>query len=261
MAIEDYYHKKYADFKDGISFLNEDQILQINSQEAAQANYEQIKLPLILKDETRPLRKELVSKIFVYDSEDEIRLNKISVLSVSYPIKPFEKLNEVLSRSAESFECRNADWNIQNKPDCIEILQPPASILGSYNNESEVDTEKSEQKMDEVVQFIETLVTKKNSKVVLYNSNFQAWIIDYLEKLKKAILTDRKEKANNKTKGCNIGRKDVDSDWEDSDENEQGRTSNDDRSDSLNPNNSAYDAAQDNHSNQLNPNNSRYQGE
>lgn len=39
------------------------------------------------------------------------------------------------------------------------------------------------------------------------------------------------------------------------------RIPNDDRSDSMNPNNDAYDYAQDNHANQLNPNNERYQGE
>jgi hypothetical protein len=39
-----------------------------------------------------------------------------------------------------------------------------------------------------------------------------------------------------------------------------GRTPNDDRSDSLNPNNDAYSSSQDNRSDQLNPNNERYQG-
>ena len=38
------------------------------------------------------------------------------------------------------------------------------------------------------------------------------------------------------------------------------RTPNDDRSDSMNPNNDAYDASIDNHANQLNPNNDAYQG-
>jgi len=38
-----------------------------------------------------------------------------------------------------------------------------------------------------------------------------------------------------------------------------GRTPNDDRSDSLNPNNDAYQASMDNQSNQLNPNNDAYQ--
>jgi hypothetical protein len=38
------------------------------------------------------------------------------------------------------------------------------------------------------------------------------------------------------------------------------RSSNDDRSDSMNPNNDAYDDSMDNHSNQLNPNNDAYQG-
>lgn len=39
------------------------------------------------------------------------------------------------------------------------------------------------------------------------------------------------------------------------------RTANDDRSDSMNPNNDKYDDSQDNRSNQLNPNNDRYQGD
>ena len=36
---------------------------------------------------------------------------------------------------------------------------------------------------------------------------------------------------------------------------------NDDRSNSMNPNNSVYYASYDNRSNQLNPNNSEYQGD
>jgi hypothetical protein len=39
-----------------------------------------------------------------------------------------------------------------------------------------------------------------------------------------------------------------------------GRTSNDDRSDSMNPNNDAYWDSLDNHADQLNPNNDAYQG-
>jgi hypothetical protein len=40
-----------------------------------------------------------------------------------------------------------------------------------------------------------------------------------------------------------------------------GRTANDDRSDSMNPNNDSYWDSLDNHANQLNPNNDAYQGE
>jgi hypothetical protein len=41
---------------------------------------------------------------------------------------------------------------------------------------------------------------------------------------------------------------------------QMSRTANDDRSDSMNPNNENYDDSQDNRSDQLNPNNDRYQG-
>ena len=40
-----------------------------------------------------------------------------------------------------------------------------------------------------------------------------------------------------------------------------GRTPNDDRSDSKNPNNPANQASEDNRSDQLNPNNPEYKGE
>jgi len=39
-----------------------------------------------------------------------------------------------------------------------------------------------------------------------------------------------------------------------------GRSSNDDRSDSKNPNNPSYHASVDNRADQLNPNNERHQG-
>ena len=38
----------------------------------------------------------------------------------------------------------------------------------------------------------------------------------------------------------------------------KGRTPNDDRSDSMNPNNPAYDASQDNRADQLNPDHEAY---
>ncbi len=41
----------------------------------------------------------------------------------------------------------------------------------------------------------------------------------------------------------------------------KNRSSNDDRSNSMNPNNSAYQAAVDNRSDQLNPNNPEYKGD
>jgi len=40
-----------------------------------------------------------------------------------------------------------------------------------------------------------------------------------------------------------------------------GGRSNDDRSNSMNPNNDAYQASMDNHSDQLNPNNDEYDGD
>ena len=39
-----------------------------------------------------------------------------------------------------------------------------------------------------------------------------------------------------------------------------GGSSNDDHSESMDPNNDAYDDSMDNHSNQLNPDNDEYQG-
>jgi|GEM_PF-920739 len=47
--------------------------------------------------------------------------------------------------------------------------------------------------------------------------------------------------------------------WDDGDyDGESDRSPNDDRSDSMNPNNDTYQAAMDNHANQMNPNNDAY---
>jgi hypothetical protein len=48
-------------------------------------------------------------------------------------------------------------------------------------------------------------------------------------------------------------------DWDYGDE-DGGRSSNDDRSDSMNPNNDSYQASADNRSDQMNPNNDAYRG-
>jgi|WetSurMetagenome_2_1015567.scaffolds.fasta_scaffold00449_22 hypothetical protein len=47
-------------------------------------------------------------------------------------------------------------------------------------------------------------------------------------------------------------------DYEDDDHGDGGPSPNDDRSDSMNPNNDAYQAAMDNHADQMNPNNDAY---
>jgi len=50
----------------------------------------------------------------------------------------------------------------------------------------------------------------------------------------------------------------VNNDDDDSDNYNEGHSSNDDRSNSMNPNNDSYDASMDNRSDQMNPNNDAY---
>ena len=64
---------------------------------------------------------------------------------------------------------------------------------------------------------------------------------------------EKKEKKPVNTKVANRAPQDVD--YADD---VNGRSPNDDRSDSMNPNNDSYQAAMDNHSNQMNPNNDAY---
>ena len=49
-----------------------------------------------------------------------------------------------------------------------------------------------------------------------------------------------------------------DGDWDDYEDDDGSRTPNDDRSDSMNPENDSYQAAMDNHADQMNPNNDAY---
>lgn len=73
-------------------------------------------------------------------------------------------------------------------------------------------------------------------------------IKSYKGELPASTLNKHEEPQNRQS---NVADKDDDYD-------EGGRTPNDDRSDSMNPDNDAYQAAMDNRSDQMNPNNSAY---
>jgi hypothetical protein len=219
-------------------------------------------LPQILKDESKPVKKEITTKIFFEEDDDRDpeneedryigRLRRNQWLQIIYPIKPSVRIEEVLKRNAGWAESSSVEYaSARYRCDSIEI-QSPALF--------ENDTEKSEKKMMELVTEIEEKLAEKNRVVESYNYSFPIWLTDYLEKFKKLILKER-EDQNIRSKSSVAKESGNDFDQDDDYYDECGRTANDDRSDSLNPNNSAYQAAQDNHSNQLNPNNSRYQGD
>ena len=75
------------------------------------------------------------------------------------------------------------------------------------------------------------------------------------EKIKAEVLRQRRAAEERAAT-----REVTNSEWDDEDgwADAGDRSSNDDRSDSTNPNNDAYDAAMDNHANQMNPNNDVY---
>ena len=90
----------------------------------------------------------------------------------------------------------------------------------------------------------------RNRRITQSTDNFKTFLMDYIKDLKKALNEEKKVAT------CKPKVQQNDDSW-DYDE-DYGRFPNDDRSDSLNPNNPAYQASLDNRSNQLNPNNSRY---
>ncbi len=242
--------------------------MEINSKDMAQSLFEEIKLPYILKDESRPLRKEKISKIFFEEDadreeENEVdgffgRIRKSQWLIVIYPIKSSERVEEVLKRSVGWVESSSAEYaSARFEHNRIEIQSPVQVKWSPSNSEYDSDQAESEKKLNEMVQELEEKIAKKNQVVESYNCSFTIWLTDYLEKLKKTILKDQEEQK--KRKKSFVSRSGTNFDNDDYGDAYQ-RTPNDDRSDSLNPNNSAYQAAQDNHANQLNPNNSRYQG-
>jgi hypothetical protein len=74
-----------------------------------------------------------------------------------------------------------------------------------------------------------------------------------IEKAKQLRNTD--ETGEHLRQNSSSGNSDDDDDYNDTDE---GRSPNDDRSDSMNPNSDAYQASMDNRSDQMNPNNDAY---
>jgi hypothetical protein len=103
---------------------------------------------------------------------------------------------------------------------------------------------------------LESNIALKNQEIQKGNNLMVDELTRFIENMKLAIGKDRAKPERMTT----LSRKEK-AEGDDWDDDERERTANDDRSDSLNPNNPAYDAARDNRADQLNPNNPRYQGD
>lgn len=236
MSIRNYYDLKYYEARQEIGELSEDYLLGTDAADIVGSRFEKIRLPLLLKVDSDPVATKNMDRIEVEDDDGDLILHRRTVVRVSYHIKNFDRIEEVLNRTAD---VENYLPSVKYRKDCIEME------IGTTDD------------LDGNVAKLEENISSRNRLVENLDCSIEAWLTTYVDNLKKALLQDREERRKIETRPSKKDDND-DGDWDDD---RHERTPNDDRSDTLNPDNPAYDDARDNRSDQLNPNNPHYQGE
>lgn len=244
ISYSEYYATRIREAKWKIERLSDDDLLQINTDEMVKSFAEKYQLPLILKDETRSITAEPVNRRSVYEDDGDLDFRRWSAIRVSYPIKHFDKIEESLRYTPvsqiglEAFEDYEKGSIIIELADrgCAEPLKNDLA-LGTIGD-------------------LEEKILRKNQEIQSGNRSIVNVLTNFIENMKTAIRNDMSKPKNNQEQRAK--KEDEGGDWDDD---RHERSPNDDRSDTLNPNNPAYDDARDNRADQLNPNNPSYQGD
>jgi hypothetical protein len=252
MSIRGYYNRKYWDFQQEIGQLSEEDLIQKSTADLVKSYLNKISLPQVGRDEKKQITIKEITQVSVVDDDGDLSLRRGKFLRIYYPIQDFDRIEEVLNRMSDVEHPRG--WTDKYGRNCLEL-----DVGVMENSQEMVDSEEREKRVADSIKEVEENFDRRNRLVKGLNLGIEAWMTEYVDNLKKALIADReerKERESNRTKKRNSH--DDDGNWDD--DSEKRRTPNDDRSDTLNPNNPAYDAARDNRSNQLNPNNPRYHG-
>ena len=227
-----------------IGKLDEDSILQKTEDELVQPYFDKIKLPLTLRDEKRQVTTTEFKCVFVREDDSDLFLKRARIIHVLYPIQDYERIEETLSRDLDVEELC-----------CPVEYRRHSLVLGPISKE---EGEESQKYVAPNIEALEWNLKRRNQLVEKFNPSIKVWMTTYVTNLKKALLQERNKDKPPEPAG-NEKKEERDDDDRDDDDGHE-RTPNDDRSDSLNPNNESYDASMDNRSDQLNPNNPNYQG-
>jgi hypothetical protein len=228
-----------------IERLSDDEVLQINTEETTRYLVTKHQLPLIVKDANRSITTELVERRSVENDNGELFIRKWSAIRICYPVKHCERIEESLQYTPRTMISLEALEDYAEGSIILEVAMIEYRDDTSYEERAKIKTGD-----------LEGNIVLKNKEIQEGNNLMVDELTRFIENMKLAIGKDRAKSE----KVATLSRKEKD-EGDDCNDDKHERTANDDRSDSLNPNNPAYDAARDNRADQLNPNNPRYQGD
>jgi hypothetical protein len=244
VSYGEYYNTKISEARSKIERLSDDEVLQINTDEMVRSFAEKHQLPLILKDETRSITAEPANRRSVYEDDGNLDFRRWSAIRVSYPIKHSDKIEESLQYTPIWLTALEVFEDYEEGSIIIELAR---RVSGEPLKDDEVLRK---------IGYLEENIIRKNQEIQSGNESIVNALTRFIENMKTAIRNDlSKPRASQEQRRK---KEDGDDDWDDD---KHERTPNDDRSDTSNPNNPAYDDARDNRADQLNPNNPRYQGD
>jgi len=220
----------------------------MNTKRVVESYLKKIRLPLIEKRGNRRFKSEKVKVRTVLrndDNDEPLQLEKRTDIRITYPIKHKDGIEELFKD--RPFNCIEGAGDFNYTKGAIAFW---------------IWDDDPYDRMNQIAEDVEEVVERINREIKSGNEFARAELTQFIEDFKTALQRERlKAKSEGKLRKPKSRRKADDEDNGDwNDDYNQGRTPNDDRSDTLNPNNPAYDAARDNRADQLNPNNPRYGG-
>lgn len=233
--LRDYSMDRLYEAEWEIESMTDDEILAIERTELTQFYLRKFGLPLIVRDNSKPVAKMLQPSRSLREDDDEVSIRRWTRLAIHYYFERNDRLEELFRNSR---------------------FRATEFVMHLHYADGEVVFFADEKYAESALKNFEDAIDDVNDSIEEGNRFLEENLKRFIENFKKAVEQDRSKPLRLHPPDSLDKNKDEDNDFDDEG---HSRSPNDDRSDTLNPNNPAYDDARDNRSDQLNPNNPRHQ--
>jgi len=175
-SINDYFDLVIAKAKEEISSKNEEYMLGVDANELVEYYVSRDELPIVEKDEHRDLTIEQMKPVVRMLGLSDIPISRDIHLRIHYPIKPYDKIEEVIERRASTYF---VDY---------ELSYHNGEILSDVTFPSEGQGQ--EKIIEKEIKNIETTIERKNNDVRRGNSRNRSELTEFVERVKKRVESD-----------------------------------------------------------------------
>lgn len=176
MSIEDYYRGEIEKAKKDIQSKSDEEILLLETEKLVEYYVGRIALPFVEKDERRKLIWEKLKPRPITAGRRDIIIGRNIRIRINYPITPYDKINEVLSRQSNPF-WQGYGINYSNGNIILEV-----EISGEGSGQ--------ESRIDKKVKDLEKNLGWRNKNVKTGNERIKSELTTFISSYKDRIKKD-----------------------------------------------------------------------